>query len=291
MKNLKILLFAFVMITSCSNSSKKDDDKLKRYDVKSGIVNYRITGSGNMMGSSISEEGTARCVFKDSGATELREEESTTTTVVKIPFAGTKRDVQSSHTLDKLISGKSYSVDFEEQVIYESDDMPMNFIKAFYPNQDAGDFGQKGLEAMGGKKIGTEKVLGYPCDIWELMGVKQWIYKGVPLKIEGNIAGLLTVQEAVSATFDVDISDKDLQLPDYPVKRLSSFIENDDASDDFNEDMEIEQMKEELKKIQKMSFKEWKKTVQGNDPEMRELSDEELKEIYDMSKKAAKFIL
>jgi len=37
------------------------------------------------------------------------------------------------------------------------------------------------MKSMGGKKIGTDKVLVYTCEVWDMMGVNQCIYKGRPL--------------------------------------------------------------------------------------------------------------
>ncbi len=51
--------------------------------------------------------------------------------------------------------------------------------------------GKEMMIQMGGKKVGTDKVLGYPCDVWDLMGVKQCMYKGLPLKVESNIMGVI----------------------------------------------------------------------------------------------------
>lgn len=49
--------------------------ELKRYEVKSGMVEYATTSSGKMMGSTISGEGSEKLYFKDFGEIELREDE------------------------------------------------------------------------------------------------------------------------------------------------------------------------------------------------------------------------
>jgi hypothetical protein len=79
------------------------------------------------------------------------------------------------------------------------------------------EMGEAMLKQMGGKKIGTDKVLGYTCDVWEMMGTKQCIYKGIPLKIESNVMGLKNTEVATKAEFDISISDEDLKLPDFPI--------------------------------------------------------------------------
>ena len=51
-------------------------------------------------------------------------------------------------------------------------------------------------------------------------------------------------------------------------------------SEEFQVDME--DVKENMDALSKMSFNEWKKIAQKNDPEMAEMSDEELRQTYDM---------
>ncbi len=78
------------------------------------------------------------------------------------------------------------------------------------------------MKSAGGKKTGKEKILGYNCDIREVMGSKIWMYKGVPLKTENNMMGTTYINEAVKARFDIDVPDKYFRLPDYPVVDMPS---------------------------------------------------------------------
>ena len=69
--------------------------------------------------------------------------------------------------------------------------MENTMLKGF-EGQDLTEMGEKMLKQMGGKKIGSEKFLGRPTEIWEIkqMGTKSWIWKGVPLKSELNMMGM-----------------------------------------------------------------------------------------------------
>ncbi|HEO98228.1 MAG TPA: hypothetical protein ENO02_02900 [Epsilonproteobacteria bacterium] len=77
--------------------------------------------------------------------------------------------------------------------------------------------GKAMMQQMGGKKTGMDKVLGYSCEVWELMGTKQCIYKGVSLKVESNVMGMKHTEVATKAEFDISISKDDFKLPDFPV--------------------------------------------------------------------------
>ena len=135
---------------------------------------------------------------------------------------------------------------------------------------------------MGGKKIGDEKFLGYTCEIWDVMGAKQWMYKGTVLKLEMTVMGIKTVKEAVSAKFNVSVADKHFKLPDFPIQKEAGYRDNEEFEEDLNE------MNAAMDKLEKMSFEEWKKVAIAEDEEMKQMSDEELRQNYDMIQKMIK---
>jgi flagellar biosynthesis GTPase FlhF len=77
--------------------------------------------------------------------------------------------------------------------------------------------GEAMMKQMGGKKTGTDKVLGYTCDVWEVMGTKQCLYKGIPLRVETDVMGIKNTEIATKASFGISISSDDFKMPDFPV--------------------------------------------------------------------------
>lgn len=288
MKKIIFLLSFLIVFTACKgNENKTKDDnaaqetKLKRYDVKSGIVEYKTTISGSVMGGTVTGSGTQSLYFKNWGAKEIREDQSAQTT--KISMMGVNSEEKtSSHTMDKLDNGKSYHVDFEAKEIYLSNDPIMEFIKE--SGTDAGDAGKKMLESMGGKLVGNEKFMGYDCEIWEIMGGKQWLYKGVMLKLEMTMMGITTVTEATTAKFDIRVADNYFELPDYPVVKEEGYLNNEQFDD------EMEDIDANMDKMSKMSYEEWKEMALANDEdgEIRTMSEEERRQTYDMMQKMIK---
>ena len=276
MKKISILLSIIVALVSCSGNSQ---NQLKRYEVKSGIVKYTTTISGKVLGGKIAGSGTESLYFKNWGALELKEQESEQTTTMKF-FGKEKVETSSSHTMSKLDNGESYVADFKTKTITANRDLGMDMMKQ--SNKDAGEAGMNVLEAMGGKKVGNESILGYNCEIWDVMGAKNWIYKGVMLKMEVTMLGITTVTEATSAKFDVSVADSNFNLPDFPIQKMEGFMNNDEFNNELNE------MDTNMENIQKLSFEEWKKMATKNDPEMKEMSDEELRQTYDMIQKMIK---
>jgi len=205
---------------------------MKRYEVKSGEIQYKILGTGNMMGIPTKISGKSSLVFKDYGSLELSHEKFSQDIM---------GDKEITEDITKFDGGMVYSVDLEEKIIYkqkiplDSDD-PALSLK-----------GKKSLAALGGKKIGNEKVLGYDCEIWELSGVKTWMYKAVPLKTETKVMGIKQTQVASSVKFDISISEDKFKLPNYPIKTMADMMQENQ----MQMQKEMQNMSPEQRKMMK----------------------------------------
>ena len=109
---------------------------------------------------------------------------------------------------------KIYTVDFNKEMIY----VVSNMGAEVYATMNTDESGEEILKSMGGKKVSDEKFLGYTCDVWEVAGGKQWLYKGVVLKSEVSLMGMKTLMEATSAKFDISVEAAHFKLPDFPVQ-------------------------------------------------------------------------
>ena len=161
------------------------------------------------MGEKASLSGTSKLYFKNFGDLELSEEK-----IVQSSNA----DEEEEHNITKIVGTKMYNVDFNEKVIYQQEmvqdeENPLLNLK----NSDT-------LTSMGAKKIGSEAILGYKCDIWQLGEDKIWIYNSVPLKFVSKSLGLVQIQEAKLAVFNVDIKDDKFKLPPFPVKAVDDVL-------------------------------------------------------------------
>lgn len=269
---MKTILFITALLIG-NHMSAIGQNQLKRYDLKSGIVEYVTTISGGVMGGKVVGDGNEYLYFKDFGAVEMREEKTVSTTIVKF-FGQEKTETSHTHTMSKLDNGESYQVDLIKKTTYASRSQAMELFKQ--TNTDAGDAGRNMLESMGGKLLGTETYQGYSCEIWELMGGKQWIYKGVMLKMDMTAMGIRTLKEATHIAFDIEVPEQKFELPDFPVQKTDNYLTNDQF------DADMEEAAPDIEYLKNLSFEEWKTLVQQNDPEMQEKSDEELRESYEM---------
>jgi len=161
--------------------SVASDKMYQKFGIQSGKVTYKVTGSMNMMGTSSKTLAKKRVIFSDFGIKELREESK----VVKQNGKITK-----SHTITYMNKAIIYNVDFNAKRITRMQN-PGMIMLGLSDNNTAQQAGLKMLKQMGGKKVGKDTILGHECDIWEAMGTKQCIYKGLPLKTESDIMGVM----------------------------------------------------------------------------------------------------
>jgi len=270
-----LFFFSFLFITISYNSYSQET-KLKRYELKSAIVSYETVISGGLLGSTVTGQGTEHLYFKNWGDVELKETQSSQTTKTNI-FGIKKTEVSETHTMAKLDNGKSYHVNFKNETILLRRDPAMELTKAF-ADGDVNKTGKEMLEGMGGKIVGQESILGYTCDIWDGLGGRQWIYKGLPLKIEVSMMGITTTTVATKAKFNINVSDKYFQLPDFPIEEMETYRNDEEYAADKAE------MKKNAQKMKDMSYSEYKAMLIKDDPEAADMSEEEMKQSYQIFK-------
>lgn len=191
-------------------------DKMKRYEIKSGKIVYDISTSGNVMGMvTIESKGTKKVTFDDNGLKHLVEEHKVTK---EVAMGQAKED--KSHTIQYMTDDFIYSADFKKKKITRMKNPAIEMMKMFGDNKSMKKTGEEMMKSMGGKKTGTDKVLGYACEVWNMMGVKQCIYKGIPLRIESNIMGMKSMEIATKADFDISLNKDDFKLPDFPISDM-----------------------------------------------------------------------
>lgn len=211
------LLFALLLMTTMAQA-----ETVKRYSLASGMIEYEVTGGGNVLGMISETRGRSTLYFKNYGDVTLEEQETTTT------MSGMVSKEDKAHTMKKIDHVTVYTVDFERKKINKGTDPIASQYLASGKNMSTDSEAQ--LQKMGGKKIGTEKVLGYSCEVWSLMGGKQWLYKGqVPLRIEAEVMGMKSGMIAVKATFSKSVPDSKFQLPDYKIEVSPDYVSGGQA--------------------------------------------------------------
>ncbi|WP_461639881.1 hypothetical protein [Labilibaculum euxinus] len=218
MKNtLKYFVIAVLSIVlfSCDKDDDLQSKDIKRYNVESGIVHYETSISGPYVNGS----GIEDLYFKKWGALEMSfEDKSETITIVNVNGIeeSTTTNARSSYKID---NEKLYSVDYKNSIIYTKEDPLIDYMRQ--NNLDALEAAKETMVSMGGVQLDNEKILGFDCEVWDLLGVKEWIYKGVTLKVVSHMAGITVIKEATSVKFDVSVADSYFELPNFPHKDIT----------------------------------------------------------------------
>jgi hypothetical protein len=182
----KTVLTMFVALAFCGSIwAFQTPSKLKRYNQKSGTVEYQITGS--MM------SGTETLHFDDFGAREAK----FTNTEVKLGGFS-----QKTNNATYLEGSTIYTVDLNTNT---GTKMENSIIKNL-EGKDLQDAGKQMLKDMGGKQIGSETFMGKNCEVWEIknLGSKSWIWNGLMLKTEVNMMGQQVTYTATKISDTVD---------------------------------------------------------------------------------------
>lgn len=176
------LLFAFVI----SGNILFAQQDIDRYLVKSGYIEYELTGS---------TKGTKKIWWDNYGDKEREEIKSVSE--VKMFGMVQKEEV---HSINISVGDKFWHVNLLEGTgikgtnqTYEAD---LDYTR------DLTDAERKQLEndilnAFGGERLSPEKFLGKTCEVVQVMGAKSWIYKGIVLKSTANIMGIEVNETAI----------------------------------------------------------------------------------------------
>lgn len=300
MKKVSISSIIVLLISSIGLFAQKANYKVFPY--KSGIVEYKLEGNS---------KGTHTKYFDEYGYKQADFTESETTV-----FGFTNKE--KSGTI--LIGPKVYSINYKES----SASVGRNPVYETYANSDGADYDKLGREAMaslGFSNTGQKgTIAGKKCEIWEGSLGKIWIWKGLSLKSETIVLGVSITETAVSVRVNESVPSSKFEIPKgIKIKEISSYNESPNSKEDIigaysnnpNMSAEDQQMlkdamdgnmegimsasasqmtqeeKDQLKKISNMSYSDFKNMIKKEEPN---ISDDEIKEAYKMTKEMAKYI-
>jgi len=172
----------------------------RRYpELKSAIIKYKVSGMNN---------GIETVYIDDWGRREVIYKEFTT----KMMGIDLERNFMTLITEN----GKwVYNIDLNSKTAIRMDN------KGFKALQ--GNSGGNMDVAIGAVKIGTEEILGKTCDVWEKNHPYSmaWMWKGIALRKDQDVAAMRVVTEAVEIQENVSIPEDKVTIPsDVNVKVL-----------------------------------------------------------------------
>lgn len=182
------------------------------YEIKSAKIELKITSQQTVGTISKSEIGTKRIVIDNYGEKELEEIDSIHKTTVN-----GKTKVKKLHLIKYINGDIRYVADFNKKTM----DRSTNYAGILFGTKKYKGSVEKMLKLQKMKKVGTDKVAGHTCDVWQLGKMsKTCYYKGFPLRKETTLMGMKRVVEATKAEFDIEITKDDFKMPDFPVYKM-----------------------------------------------------------------------
>jgi len=197
------VLLGYLCIVSLSLSG----EKIQYFGVESGLVEYEILGGAQLTNeTNLNIQGTSRLRFEKWG--EERQEEDNGLVVT----TGAINWVQEVKRLEKHEGDKVIVVDYENEQLLERTQSDAQTSMA--------------EESNGLLPRGQEVIAGVLCKLWVGPSIKKCIYKGIVLKQESHILGVSYVKQAKKIVFDINSTQEQYTLPDYPIQAFGLFKDN-----------------------------------------------------------------
>ncbi len=166
--------------------------EFKRYGIKSGVIEYEVSGA---------QSGTETIYFDDWGYREAKYTET------ELSFGGFS---QMTKTLTILEGKTIYTIDLSTNTGTKMENPLFQNVS----DEDLQEIGERMMKQMGGEKTGTEDVLGRTCDVWEIkqMRGKTWIWNSIPLKTEVNMG--MQMNSAAVSIKEGEVQQDKLKVPE-----------------------------------------------------------------------------
>jgi len=174
------------------------------FEVEKGMIMYAISGGGQLTAeTNLSIKGVGKLRFRAWGNVKIEEDQGFILT------SGAIKHKQNIKRFEKQTEDKIITADYVNKQLLVHPRHKEKYIKID--------------KTEGLSKTSKEEILGVICDVWEGMGIKKCIYKGLVLKVESDIWGITYHKVATSIRFDINTSKKACIEPNYPVQEFGLF--------------------------------------------------------------------
>jgi len=198
-------LTILVLLTSCGDKSKAGSNNNETADYSTMVVTY--ANSVDMMGVKTTTNET---IWND-----LENNRKATLTTTETIFMGQNTNEES---LSIENGDWGYNINLKDKTgtkmnIKDLKSMATAMAAGMAMSGDLKDLKslEDFVEKSGGKMLPNETILGKECTVYEVMGSKQWIYKGMILKA---MMGEKVIMNAVKVEEDVNIPDSKFEVPE-----------------------------------------------------------------------------
>lgn len=171
------------------------------FEVETGVVTYDITSEAVLApDTNLSIRGKGKLRFSDWGDTRIEEEENLVSTT------GALKHQQTVKRFKKYTTDSVITVDYENEQLLERKNA------TGYDSEEQTRFLTQN---------GQEEVAGISCDVWEGVGIKKCIHKGIVLMSESKVLDMHYTKRANSVTLDINASKEACDTPDFPLQEFA----------------------------------------------------------------------
>lgn len=187
--------------------------ELKRYPFKSIKIEYNTSVAGSVMGMGTVKSVGTKTLWVDNygeNEAEYKSEKSET-------------NMMGQLTLDDKEELKLIDNDFVYHInLKDKSGTKMNIkemkelgkvMATAYMAKDGATSLKEYVEQNNGKWLGEKSFLDRNCEVFEIMGITQWVYKGITIKSEGDIMGMMVKEEAISIIENSPVPKEKLLIP------------------------------------------------------------------------------
>jgi len=214
-------LFQIIVLLFSGTFMVSAQSVFKRYPVESAIILYDVDTEGRSIGLKTRTLGVARLVFDHWGAREIKEEDSTEVQ------SGDFNETRNRRSMSMIDYGTIYSIDYDENITYKTRDRDMDV--AIAEGKDLSDENFEFLKELHAVKVGTETIVGLPCDLWKGSGQEVCLYQGIPLRITVEAEGFRSSRTAVYARINTPVKESEFALPRFPIVIDEAYTSNASA--------------------------------------------------------------
>jgi len=197
---------SFILFFSITSTSIYGNEEKMPFQIESGTIIYEITGGAELTPeTNLTIKGRAKLRFKDWGKVKIEEESGILLTTGAIKHQEkVKKFVKE--TEDNIII-----VDYSnEQLIERKRAASKN------PKDDIKNLAYKGKST----------IADIECDLWEGMGIRKCMFKGIILLLESHVYTAHYSKKAITVLLDINHTKEEFTLPDYPIHKIGFFKDN-----------------------------------------------------------------
>lgn len=199
MKIVTLLLAVIPLIgySQGQNATKLRSQDLKKYEIKSGEIKYKISGDA---------EGEEKMTFDNYGWTSLKQQEMT------FELYG----ISSTQTVYEVTDGDYvYRVNPDDSTYLLRKDLKWSQQASY---KSPAQVSEAILFSMGGSHQADSTLNGKTCQVWTFEGkaIKEmWIWKGLVMKRRAKLGDRNILTVATDITLDISPNPSLFSIPDY----------------------------------------------------------------------------